>query len=171
MWSFARIYLIITFVSLNIKGDQMMLPDVLLCILHHTTVTSPKSALTPCFVPNNHTGDRAKLPSSRWRWRDRSLWEVFACLCFFVTTDLSNLQQRNLMPANGHICPGKAQRASNAKMFPFDDVIMSPFSSLSITLHSRVQWQLEVLKWIRFLDIIWKSLLLSNFVCNLFHGQ
>ena len=43
----------VSFVSLSFRTHpciltMLMLPDVLLCILHHTTLTSPKSALTPC---------------------------------------------------------------------------------------------------------------------------
>ena len=36
-------------------------------------------------------GNRAKLPSSRWRQRGRSLREVFACSRLFATTDLSQI--------------------------------------------------------------------------------
>ena len=39
-------------------------------------------------------GNRTKLPSSRWRRRGRSLREVFACSCFFATTDLSQIYNR-----------------------------------------------------------------------------
>ena len=39
-------------------------------------------------------GNRAKLPSSRWRRRGRSLREVFACLRLFATTDLSQICNR-----------------------------------------------------------------------------
>ena len=39
-------------------------------------------------------GNRTKLPSSRWRRRGRSLREVFACSCFFATTDLSQIYHR-----------------------------------------------------------------------------
>ena len=40
-------------------------------------------------------GNRTKLPSSRWRRRGRSLREVFACLCFLATTDLSQIYNRD----------------------------------------------------------------------------
>ena len=45
------------------------------------------------FIAYLHTihsngGNRTKLPSSRWRRRGSSLREVFACSCFFATTDL-----------------------------------------------------------------------------------
>ena len=39
-------------------------------------------------------GNRAKLPSSRWHRRGRSLREVFACSCLFATTDLSQICNR-----------------------------------------------------------------------------
>ena len=39
-------------------------------------------------------GNRMKLPSWRWRRRGRSLREVFACSCFFATTDLSQIYNR-----------------------------------------------------------------------------
>ena len=39
-------------------------------------------------------GNRTKLPSPRWRRRGRSLREVFACSCFFATTDLAQICNR-----------------------------------------------------------------------------
>ena len=39
-------------------------------------------------------GNRAKLPSSRWRRRGLSLREVFACSRLFATTDLSHICNR-----------------------------------------------------------------------------
>ena len=39
-------------------------------------------------------GNRAKLPSSIWRRRGRSLREVFACSRLFATTDLSQICNR-----------------------------------------------------------------------------
>ena len=39
-------------------------------------------------------GNRTKLPSSRWHRRGRSLREVFACSCFFATTNLSQIYNR-----------------------------------------------------------------------------
>ena len=39
-------------------------------------------------------GNRAKLPSSRWRRSGRSLREVFACSRLFATTDLSQICNR-----------------------------------------------------------------------------
>ena len=51
-----------------------------------------------CLVFANTTvvtgGNRAKLPSSRWRLRGRSLQEVFACSLRFATTDLSQICYR-----------------------------------------------------------------------------
>ena len=44
-------------------------------------------------------GNRAKLPSSRWRRRGRSLREVFACSRLFATTDLSQICNRVTRPA------------------------------------------------------------------------
>ena len=46
--------------------------------------------------PNSNStgGTRAKLPSSRWRRRGRSLREVFACSHPFATTDLSQICNR-----------------------------------------------------------------------------
>ena len=47
------------------------------------------------FISSNFTGgNRAKLPSSRWRRRGRSLREVFACSRLFATSDLSQICNR-----------------------------------------------------------------------------
>ena len=46
-----------------------------------------------CLV-NSTGGNRTKLPSSRWRRRSRSLREVFPSSCFFATTDLSQIYNR-----------------------------------------------------------------------------
>ena len=49
-------------------------------------------------IDNSHEfftgGNRAMLPSSRWRRRGRSLRKVFACSCFFATTDISPIYNR-----------------------------------------------------------------------------
>ena len=50
--------------------------------------------LQPPFTNTDTGGNRTKLPSSRWRRHDRSLREVFACSCFFATTDLSQIYNR-----------------------------------------------------------------------------
>ena len=47
-------------------------------------------------------GNRAKLPSSRWRRRGRSLRQVFACSRLFGTTDHSQICNR---VTRGHVTP------------------------------------------------------------------
>ena len=54
---------------------------------------------THCYLTG---GNRAKLPSSRWRRRGRSLREVFACSRIFGTTDLSQICNR---VTRGHVTP------------------------------------------------------------------
>ena len=59
-------------------------------------------------------GNRTKLPSSRWRRRGRSLREVFACSCFFATTDLSQIYNRETR-RHGTPCT----KSTNSYLFSF----------------------------------------------------
>ena len=59
-------------------------------------------------------GNRAKLPSSRWRRRGRSLREVFACPRLFATTDLSQICNR---VTRGHGTP--CTKTTNSYPFSF----------------------------------------------------
>ena len=59
-------------------------------------------------------GNRAKLPSSRWRRRGRSLREVFACSRLFATIDLSQICNR---VTRGHGTP--CTKTTDAYPFSF----------------------------------------------------
>ena len=62
-------------------------------MLEITTVLEPWFHRFSKFY-NNTGGNRAKLPSWRWRRRGRSLREVFACSRLFATTNLSQICYR-----------------------------------------------------------------------------
>ena len=64
-------------------------------------------------------GNRAKLPSSRWHRRGRSLREVFACSRFFATTDLSQICSR-VTRENGTPCAKTTD--SYAVSFPYNSL-------------------------------------------------
>ena len=59
-------------------------------VKHHESTKNHLDDTKVMFTGGNHT----KLPSSIWRRRGRSLREVFACSCFFATTDLSQIYNR-----------------------------------------------------------------------------
>ena len=65
------------------KGDRQHTPNNRSCFF---TTHTPRHKSTG--------GNRAKLPSWRWRRRGRSLREVFARSRFFATTDLSLIYNR-----------------------------------------------------------------------------
>ena len=62
-------------------------------IYQHANVIVPQLYMFRQYISVTE-GNRMKLPSSRWRRRGRSLREVFACSCFFATTDLSQNYNR-----------------------------------------------------------------------------
>ena len=63
--------------------------------LHASRHVRDARAVMHVGIANQFTGgNRAKLPSSRWRRRGRSLREVFACSRLIATTDLSQICNR-----------------------------------------------------------------------------
>ena len=75
----------------NIGNAFMLVQDILdLRYLRLESMSSPYKSNEYLFTG----GNRTKLPSSRWRRRGRSLQEVFACSCFFATTDISQIYNR-----------------------------------------------------------------------------
>ena len=78
--------------TIEIKQERIITS----CIIRHTVrkhIDEARRMTRTCQLL--HTGGNStKLPSSRWRRRGRSLWEVFACSCFSVTTDLSQIYNR-----------------------------------------------------------------------------
>ena len=69
-------------------------------------------------------GNRAKLPSSRWRRRGRSLREVFACSRLYATTDLSQICNR-VTRWHGTSC----SKTTNLYPFRFCTIISERFAA------------------------------------------
>ena len=64
-------------------------------------------------------GNRAKLPSSRWRRRGRSLREVFVCSRLFATTDLSQIYNREARRHGTHC-------TKTTDSYPFSSLYNNP---------------------------------------------
>ena len=110
-------HLYITFEYHNCKSLQIM--SVLMSVLNYAVndLSFYNSIIST-------GGNRAKLPSSRWRRRGRSLREVFACSRLFATTDLSQICNR---VTRGHGTP--CTKMIDSCHFSFSTIISERFAA------------------------------------------
>ena len=96
----ASCWLSFTRTAWHLSPSYRLLHRVLMYSWRSTTLSLLKKLFSS--TANFTGGNRAKLPSSRWRRRGRSLREVFACSRLFATTDFSQICYR---VARGHCTP------------------------------------------------------------------